>query len=624
MTADAVTGDPAVASNRRRSRPWVRALILLWQVSPGHVAGVLTVTVLASLLPALTVALTTVAVQAVADSAAPGRRPEVVELALLAAGGLAGLAAAGHLLSVVRAYLETLLQYRIANDVQLQIMEKSVRLELRDFEDSDTYDKLQRANREAAFRPYQVLTNLTSVASNFVALASVSAVLLSWDVRVALAVLLAPVPSMLANLFYSRMGWRIENDRTPDRRRTTYLQYLVTTDRTFKETRLFDLGPLFVQRFRELVTRFYSVDRRLEGRQAVATGLLGMLSVVAVGGAILLAVQTTVASGQVGQFAGYVAAIGLVHSSVQALFGGLAQLYEHNLFLENLFGFLELPQRRAPAGRKRPLPAVLTKGIEFRNVSFTYPGTSNAVLAGLDLFLPAGQCAALVGPNGAGKTTLVKLLARFYEPTGGSILIDDVPIEEYDSDDLRRHIGVIFQDFVQYEASARENVGYGRRSELENEAKIRAAAEQAGALSFLQQLPRGLDTHLGRWFEDGHQLSGGQWQKVALARAFLRNAPIVVLDEPTASVDAASEAEVFGRLREIAGQATTVLIAHRFSTVRVADHIVVMDRGQILEQGSHAELMAAAGMYAHLFRLQAAGYLDEPAATSAPGDARSR
>jgi ATP-binding cassette subfamily B protein len=614
-----MTGDPMTTSHPRRARPWLRALILLWKISPGHVAGVLAATVLAALLPALTVALTTVAVQAVADSIAPGRKPEMLSLALLAAGGLAGLAAAGHLLSVGQGYLETLLKYRLANDVQQQIMEKAVRLELRDLEDASIYDKLQRANREAAFRPYQVLANLISVASNVVALASVSAVLLSWDVRVALAVMLAPVPSMLANLFYSRMGWHIENDRSSDRRRTNYLQYLVTTDRTFKETRLFDLGPLFVQRFRELVRRFYSVDRRLERRQAVATGLLGMLSVAALGAAMLLAVQATVASGQVGQFAGYIAAVGLVHSSVQALFGGLAQLYEHNLFLENLFTFLELPQRRQPDGPQRPFAGVLTKGVEFRNVSFTYPGTTTPVLAGLNLVVPAGQCVALVGPNGAGKTTLVKLLARFYEPTEGQILIDDVPIEEYDLEDLRRHIGVIFQDFVQYEASARENVGYGRRSELDNEVKIRLAAEQAGALPFLQQLPQGLDAQLGRWFEDGNQLSGGQWQKVALARAFLRNAPIMVLDEPTASVDAASEAEVFGRLREIAGQATTLLIAHRFSTVRVADHIVVLDHGHVLEQGSHAELMAAGGMYAHLFRLQAAGYLDEPAGLSPVG-----
>lgn len=596
--------------------PWLRALSLLWKVSPGHVAGVLATTVLAALLPAGTVALTTVAVQAVADSVAPGSRSEMLGFALLAAGGLAGLAAAGHLLSVVRGYLETLLQYRVANDVQQQIMEKSVRLELRDFEDAATYDRLQRANREAAFRPYQVLASLISVVSSLVSLASVGAVLLSWDVRAALAVMLAPVPSMLANLFYSRIGWRIENDRSSERRRATYLQYLVTTDRTFKETRLFDLGPLFVQRFRELVSRFYAVDRRLERRQAVATGLLGMLSVAALGGAMLLAVQSTVASGQVGRFAGYVAAAGLLHSGVQAMFGSLAQLYEHNLFLENLFTFLELPQHREPAGSQRPFPASLSKGIEFRNVSFTYPGTTAAVLTDLSLFLPAGRCVALVGVNGAGKTTLVKLLARFYEPTRGQILIDDVPIEEYDLEDLRRHIGVIFQDFLQYEASVRENVGYGRRSELDNEVKIRLAAEQAGALPFLQQLPQGLDAQLGRWFENGHQLSGGQWQKVALARAFLRDAPIVVLDEPTASVDAASEAEVFGRLRQIAGRATTVLIAHRFSTVRVADHIVVLDRGQVLEQGSHAELMAMEGMYAHLFRLQAAGYLDEPAALS--------
>jgi ATP-binding cassette, subfamily B, bacterial len=593
-------------------RPWLRTLQLLWQVSPHHVSGVLAVTVLAALLPAATVALTTRAVQAVADSVAPGRAPQMLGAALLAAGGLAGLAAAGHLLSTIRGYLETLLQHRVANDVQLQIMQQAVRLELRDFEDAATYDSLQRANREAAYRPYQVLANLISVASNLVSLASVSAVLLSWDVRVALAVALAPVPSMLANLCYSRIGWRIEHDRSADRRRANYLQYLVTTDRTVKETRLFDLGPLFVTRFQQLVDRFYAVDRRLEGRQAVATGLLGMLSVLAVGGAMLLAVHAAVATGQVGRFAGAMTAIGLVHSSVQALFGGLAQLYEHNLFLANLFAFLRLPLPTESPGPRRPFPAVITKGIEFRNVCFTYPGTTSPVLDGLSLFVPAGQCVALVGPNGAGKTTLVKLLARFYQPSAGQILIDDVPIEDYDLADLRRHIGVIFQDFMQYEASARDNIGYGRCSQLGNDVAIRHAAEQAGAAEFVDKLPHGLHTQLGRWFDGGHQLSGGQWQKVALARAFVRNAPIVVLDEPTASVDAASEAEVFGRLRDIARQATTLLIAHRFSTVRVADHIIVVDRGRVLEQGSHAQLMAANGKYAHLFRLQAAGYLDEP------------
>lgn len=590
-----------------RMRHWGRALKLLWNVSPPHVGAVVLTTVLTALIPAGTVQFTKLAVQAVAGA----NGTDTMDAALLAAGGLAGLIAVSHLLSTARTYLETLLQYRMANSIQEQIMRKSVSLQLAQFEDPGTYDSLQRANREASFRPYQIFSNLISVTSNLVALVSVGVVLVVWDPWVALVVVLAPVPSMAANIFYSRLGWKIENDRAADRRRGTYLQYLVTTDRTFKETRLFDLGGLFVERFTKLVKGFYAVDRRLEGRQAVASGLLGLLSVAASAGAIVFAAKVTVENGQAGQFAGFIVAITMVQSSVQTLFGALAQMYEHSLFIGNLFAFLDLPVAGLRTIGKRQFPARLVTGIEFRDVSFTYPGAAVPVFEGLNLFLPAGRCVALVGQNGAGKTTLVKLLARFYEPDAGAILIDGVPIEEYELGDLRRNLGVIFQDFVQYEASVRENVGFGRHEQLGDDSGIRKAVEQSGAHEFVNHLPNGLETQLGKWFDDGRQLSGGQWQRVALARAFLRKAAIVVLDEPTASIDAQAESEVFGRLREIAGQATTLLIAHRFSTVRVADHIVVIDNGQVLEEGTHGELMRLEGVYAKLFNLQAAGYLEE-------------
>ncbi|MFB9903862.1 ABC transporter ATP-binding protein [Allokutzneria oryzae] len=585
----------------------MRALKLLWEVSPGHVSGVLAVAVASSVLPAFTVRLTTEAVQGVADAISGTGSADA---AFTAGAMLAGLMVLSHVLLTGRNYLETLLQLRMANTVNERIMAKATRLQLEHFEDSTTYDQLQRASREAAFRPYQIFAHLIGVVSSAVSLAAVSAVLLSWDVSVAAAIILAPLPSMAAMVFYSRVGWKIENDRSADRRRTTYLQYLVTNDRTFKETHLFGLGPLFLDRFRGMIGEFYRVDRSLERRQALVSGLLGLLSVGAAVGAVLYALRVTLDSGQVGQFAGYLTAITVVQGSVQALVAGLAQLYEHNLFLGNLFGFLDIAER-APTSGARPFPAQLSKGIEFRDVSFSYPGTSTPVISQLNLTLPAGRCVALVGQNGAGKTTLVKLLARFYEPTSGQILVDGIPLADYDLDDLRAHIGVIFQDFVQYEATARENIGFGRASALDDTPAIRAAASRADALSFVEDLPKGLDTQLGRWFDGGRQLSGGQWQKVALSRAFLRDAPIMVLDEPTAAIDAAAEAEIFSRLTELAGGATTLMIAHRFSTVRVADHIVVLDRGQVLEEGSHSELMAVEGMYAKLFRLQAAGYLDD-------------
>ncbi|MCP3802259.1 ABC transporter ATP-binding protein/permease [Allokutzneria sp. A3M-2-11 16] len=590
---------------------WARALRLLWEVSPWHVGGVITVAALASLLPAATVQLTTLAVQGVADAVASRGAPAAVDSAFTAGVALCGLMVLTHVLAIGRNYLETLLQLRMSNTVNERIMAKATRLRLEHFEDSTTYDRLQRASREAAYRPYQIFAHLITTVSSAVSLIAVSVVLLSWNVGVAIAILLAPLPSMASRVFYSRVGWKIENERSADRRRATYLQFLVTNDRSFKETHLFGLGPLFLGRYRDLIDRFYRVDRDLERKQAVVSGALGLLSVCAAVGATLYALQVTMASGQVGQFAGYLSAITLVQSTVQALFGGMAMLYEHNLFLGNLFGFLDI-EEGGPACGTRPFPPVLSRGIEFRDVSFTYPGTETPVLSGLNLVLPAGKCVALVGQNGAGKTTLVKLLARFYEPTGGQILIDGVPLTEYDLADLRANIGVIFQDFVQYEASARENIGFGRASELDDTAAIRGAAGRADALSFVEDLPQGLDTQLGRWFAGGSQLSGGQWQKVALSRAFLRDAPIVVLDEPTAAIDAAAEAEIFARMSEIAGRATTLLIAHRFSTVRAADHIVVIDHGRVLEEGTHGDLMATDGVYANLFRLQAAGYLDEP------------
>ncbi|MBB5958483.1 ATP-binding cassette subfamily B protein [Saccharothrix tamanrassetensis] len=602
MTANSAEDAP------RQQNHWLRALVLLWRVSPPQMSGVLATTLVVALVPALNVSLTTHAVQSVADAVSRRDSAQALNQALLAAGAIAVVTAIAQLLTAARGYLETLLRYRMANSIQLRIMEKSVQLPLQDFEDAGTYDKLQRANRESMHRPYQIFTNLISTVSSAVSLSAVSVVLISWDVRIALLVMVAPLPSLAANIFFSRIIWKLEYDRSTDRRRVNYLQYLVTTDRNYKETRLFSLGHLFVGQFRDLVERFYLIDRKWEGRQAAATAALGMLSVATAAVAILFAVHVTVSSGTIGQFAGYVMAVTLVQTTIQTLVGSVAQLYEHNLFLGNLFSFLEKPARGPGTDGKRPFPKTLRKGIEFREVSFTYPGTDNVVLDRVNLFLPAGQCVALVGPNGAGKTTIVKLIARFYDCGGGSILIDDVPVEQYDVEDLRKNIGVIFQDFIQYEASALDNIGFGNLAARDDRAKVTEAARQAGALPFLEQLPKGLDTQLGRWFEEGRQLSGGQWQKVALSRAFLRDAPVMVLDEPTASIDAATEAEVFGRLKEIAGRATTLLIAHRFSTVRVADHIVVIDRGKVLEEGSHPELMARNGMYANLFQLQAAGY----------------
>jgi ATP-binding cassette, subfamily B, bacterial len=376
-----------------------------------------------------------------------------------------------------------------------------------------------------------------------------------------------------------------------------------------EEKGLFRLGDYFLGRYKQLYNDFYKVDSDLVKRETRALVPFTILTNVASAGAQIYAIGVTIATGQIGFLAGYMQAIAVVQHTVESLLWGVSGLYENNLFVSNLFEFLDVAPHTIANG-KRAVPERLHSGIEFRGVSFCYPGTSERVLEDLNLFLKAGECVALVGHNGAGKTTLVKLLTRLYEPTAGQIFLDGVPLEEYDTLDIRRHMSVIFQDFVRYEMAVRENVGFGYIEELDNEERIRVATAQSGATPIIEELPQKYETTLGRMFEKGHELSIGQWQKIALARAFMRRAPVVVLDEPTSSIDAESEAEIFGRLQQIAAGATTLLIAHRFSTVRMADRIIVIKQGKIIEDGTHQALLAADGTYAHLFRLQAAGYVN--------------
>jgi ATP-binding cassette subfamily B protein len=452
-----------------------------------------------------------------------------------------------------------------------------------------------------------LFADVISVLQQTVTLLSVIVVLFAWDPWTAVLIVVAPLPALAANLHFGRRGFEIEHRRAADRRHAAYLQALIVNDQAYKEIHLLRLGPELLRRYLDQLRSFYAADRSLARRRTVVSLPLGLLSVAVAGGALLRALLDTIARGTIGQFTGFVQAIGTVSNSAALLVGTAGQLHQNALFVSNLFEFLDLPESTIRGGDRR-FPQRLTYGIEFRNVTFTYPGTSTTAIRGLSCLLPAGSCVAVVGPNGAGKTTLVKLLTRLYEPTSGQILVDGVPIDRYDLADLRRGIGVIFQDFVQYELSAAENIGFGRIEDLTDEARIRWSARMSGAATALETLPDGYQTTLGRMFRDGHQLSIGQWQRVALARAFMSRAPVVILDEPTASIDANAEAEIFDRLHEITAGATAILIAHRFSTVRMADHILVLAGGRLVESGTHEQLLDAHGTYAHLYTIQASAY----------------
>ncbi|MGW1937935.1 ABC transporter ATP-binding protein [Streptomyces goshikiensis] len=584
---------------------WRRVLALLWSISPRQILAVTAASLATALLPAAQVFLTALTVQSVADALTS---PAAADRGALRAGAcLAALLVAGHLLGVLHANQEALLRSRLPDVLTLRIMAKAGRLTLGQFEEPDTYDNLQRATREAAFRPLQVFTGMLTVVSAALSFLAVATVLLRESIAMAAAICLAPVPAALAGLWFSRRTHAAHHAQAEGRRTLTYLEHLLTNDRTYKETRLFNLVPLLLDRSRRLTDDFHATNRRIENGQARWTALLGLLSTGTTAAAVLLAVRSALHTGQVGALAGYVAGVAVIQAAVSALFTSGVQLYENGLFLRHLFGFLDMPE---PAVREGTLalPPVLSKGIEFREVTFTYPGQREPVLDGVSFTVPAGARAALVGSNGAGKSTLIKLLTRFYEPTGGTILIDGRPLSDYSLQGLREGIGAIFQDYQEYEAPVRENIGFGKPALLDDDGRIREAAHRVGALAFLDTLPEGIYTRLGRWFPGGRQLSGGQWQKVALARALVGEAPVLILDEPTAAIDAAAEADILDVLRTVGTGATSLLVAHRFSAVRTADHIVVLDAGRVLEQGSHEQLMESGGRYASLFGLQAAGY----------------
>ncbi len=587
---------------------WSRVLALIWKTNPWYVTWLLVFTFFGGLIPSLQIQVTSQIIQNAAEAIQQGSPTQLVHLAIFFGLLQGGLMVVSSLLGIGQQQIQSLLQTKLANTIAIQIMEKAIELDVQYFEDDEFYDKLQRANRESSYRPYQIFWQMVTIGSQCVTLISVVIVLLSWNWWLGLLILIAPLPSVVSQIFYGQQGYKIERERTQQYRRLSYFQYLTTNSHSVKEIRLFRLGDLFLGRYKQLYNDFYKVDSDLVKRETRAIVPFSMLTNVVSAGAQIYAIGFTIASGHIGLLAGYMQAIAIVQHTLESLLWGVSQLYQNNLFVNNLFEFLDVPANKMIHG-KRPVPERLESGIEFRGVSFCYPGTTEMVLEDLNLFLKAGECVALVGHNGAGKTTLVKLLTRLYEPTAGKIFLDGVPLEEYDTQDVRRHISVIFQDFVHYEMPVRENVGFGYVEELDNDDRIRLATTQSGAASFIEDLPQQYETTLGRMFEKGQELSIGQWQKMALARAFMRRAPVVVLDEPTSSIDAESESEIFGQLQHIAAGATTLLIAHRFSTVRMADRIIVIKQGKIIEDGTHEALMSVDGTYAHLFRLQAAGYV---------------
>jgi len=584
-----------------------RAVHLVWVTSRPLTFFLAVLTLVAGILPAVTAYVGKLIVDGVVLAAQTGSQDHLRQVFIYLGLELAAvvvLAGAQRGLMVCQSLLRALLGQR----VNVLILEKALQLELSHFEDSEFYDRLTQARREASVRPLSLVTRTFALVQNAISLVSYGGLLLHFSPWAVLVLALAGLPAFFAETHFANLAFRLFQWRSPETRKRAYLEMVLAREDFVKEVQLYGLGPLLLDRFRAIFDLLYAEDRSITLRRGGWGFLLGLLSTLAFYAAYAWIIAAT-ASGRIslGDMTMYLLLFRQGQSAFSASMSSIGGMYEDNLYLSRLYAFLE-EATPPPTGRLKA-GSTLGDGVRFENVSFTYPGCEEPAVKNISFHLEPGQKLALVGENGSGKTTLIKLLTRLYKPQQGRILLDGRDLAEWDLDTLRGRMGVIFQDFVRFQFTVGENVGAGDVSAFENRERWREAAVKGMAEPFIDKLPNGYDTQLGRWFQDGRELSGGQWQKIALARAFMRTkADILVLDEPTAAMDAEAEANIFEHFRTVTQSQMAILISHRFSTVRMADHIIVLKHGELVEQGSHEELLAQNGRYAHLFTLQAAGY----------------
>ncbi len=587
-----------------------RAFAIVWESHPPSAMAMAACTVVGALLPAAQAWVGKLIVDGVVAAigghvGAQAGLAAIIPL-LLAEFALVLISTA---VSQGRSLAEHVLHARLNLAINTRIIRKALELDLTHFENPDYYDKLQNARREADRRGLQIVNGGFYLVQNIITLLSFGALLLRFSPLLALVLFLATLPAFIAQSQYADLNFRVISRRAPEARKLAYLEHLLTDFSAVKEVKLFELGEPLLGRYASLFWKFLGEDQAIAQRRSLASVGWGLLATLSYYASYAWIVWRAVAGAiTLGDMTLYLGVFRSSQRTFESIFFGLSELYENGLFMSNLFSFLELRPAMVVAAAPRPFPSPIRQGVEFRQVSFRYEGSETWALRGVDMHLRPSEKIALVGPNGAGKTTLIKLLTRLYDPTEGQILLDGVDLREYDISDLRQRIGVIFQDFVRYYLTAAENIGFGQIEALEDRPRIEAAARKSEAHDVIAGLPQGYETVLGRWFSGGRDLSGGEWQKIALARAFMRECEILVLDEPTASLDAENEMKVFQQFRALIEDRMAVLISHRFSTVRMADRIYVIEDGRITEQGSHAELLAFEGTYARLFTLQASSY----------------
>ncbi|HKC41994.1 MAG TPA: ABC transporter ATP-binding protein [Gemmatimonadales bacterium] len=585
-------------------------LRLVFQTHRGYTAAILVLRAIRSLIPVAVLWVGKLIIDGVIAGVAAvhaGRSPDWRHLAVLVGLEL-GIAVIGEGLARLSALLESLLGDLFANRLSVRLMQHAATLDLAQFEDAEIYDHLERARRQTVGR-VGLFTLILGTAQDIITLISLASVLLVQLPWLLLLLTVAVLPAFLGEAHFASLGYSLLFRWTPERRLLDYLRYMGASNESAKEVKLFGLSNLLVGRYAALSDKFYQENKRLAVKRNIVSTLLVTLGTLGYYGAYAVIIYRTVMGVfTIGTLTFLAGSFRQSRSLIQSVLLALSSIYEQSLYLSDLFTFFEVRPRVVSKPGAKAVARPMQTGFRFENVGFQYPGSQRWAVRHLTFSFEPHERIALVGENGAGKTTLVKLLSRLYDPDEGRILLDGADLRDYDLDSLRHNIGIIFQDFVRYDFILRENIGVSQVEAMNDEDRIREAAKRSLADSVAKRVPQGFDQMLGKRFENGVELSGGEWQKVALARAYMRDAQVLILDEPTAALDARAEYEVFLRFAELTQGRMAVLISHRFSTVRMADRILVLKGGELADDGSHDELVARGGLYAELFSLQAAGY----------------
>jgi len=591
---------------------WPKILKLLYKINKKYLIVIILLNVIVGIVPAINLLVTQKLINSIII--ASGTSIENRALVIIAFVQLLTVGVISNVIGIIKRYCQDNFQKILAYDINIQIMTKASNLSLKDFDDSDTYDKLQRAQKEAGYRPFEILMSMLTIISAIVTLVSSALVLILWKWWIACILVFVPVLSTVSLLKQGQREFLVQWKRAPESRKSWYITYLLTRDTTFKEIKLYNLGEHLINKYTGIFKKFFREDKALITKRSILTFIFDMINQTVVGIVTGIIIFSTVAGEiMIGNLVGYMKAVALTQSNSMLVLNTIFRMYQNNLYIKQLFEFLELPELETKHNlfldeEKSRYEIKVIEKIEFKNVSFKYEKAKDYAIHNVNFTINKNESIAIVGENGSGKTTLVKLLTGLYDISQGEILINNISINKINKKVLREKIGVALQDFIKYELPARENIGFGDLNLINDDAKLYDSARYADIDTVIKELPKGLDNQLGVWFAEGTQLSGGQWQKIALSRSFLKNSNVYVLDEPNSALDPLSEREIFNKFYKLTNNKIGIFISHRFSTVKKANKILVFNKGKLIEQGTHDELIQISGHYAELYNVQAEPY----------------